>query len=569
MNIQYSSLIAHVPEIFILTSSSILLLYATAYATSKVNIVESNVITKRDEGSISSSISPLIYENVLYLAILSFIYTLILTLNSEAFSTNFYIADKYAILIKALLISATGLTLLMSVKYLLDTQLNAFEYILLICLTLTGLLFLISAHDLITFYLALELQSLGSYVLAAIKRRSIFSTEAAVKYFVLGALSSGFLLLGASLIYGFTGTTQFEAIALQFAGLHAEGSHEVSTSLLSSAYLPYSLYLGLLLVSVALLFKLAAVPFHMWAPDVYEGSPMIITAYFTIVPKLGVLATFIRFIYSCGPAASSFTHAPLQNAFLFCAISSMIIGTLGAIYQTRIKRLFAYSAIGHMGYILMAFATGNIAGAEAIFFYMIIYIVMMLGVFSILLAVWKYNWIYISDFHGLARRQPILALIFSILLLSIAGVPPLAGFFSKFYVFFAALGSNMYFTIFVGVLTSSIGAYYSIRIIKNMFVGHGVSLASSGREHMLGVAGMAGVSSYLTFRRGISSGYREISESAGYNRAPVPAASQEVAYLFTYPQAVILALSTLIVIGVIAYPTPIFALASQIAFSLA
>lgn len=308
-------------------------------------------------------------------------------------------------------------------------------------------------------YLAIELLSLPLYGLAALKSRSLLSTEAGLKYFILGAFSSGLLLFGCSLLYGFTGTTNYQQLFQVFSTIDKTVDIEVSNAII----------LGVLFILVGMLFKLSAAPFHLWAPDVYEGAPTSVTAFFAIVPKIAILSLVVRL----------FSYVfyglllPWQEVLILCSLLSMIVGTLGALWQKKIKRLLAYSGIGHIGYMLIGISTGSIEGIYATFFYVIIYIVMTVATFSILLSIRRQGNLsklkYLNDLSGLFVSNPQLALAFSIIMFSMCGVPPLAGFFSKMFIFISAINMEMYFLAIIGVMTSVIASFYYIRIIKLMF----------------------------------------------------------------------------------------------------
>jgi NADH-quinone oxidoreductase subunit N len=312
------------------------------------------------------------------------------------------------------------------------------------------MLMMISANDLIALYLGLEMQSLALYVIAAINRDSVKSTEAGLKYFVLGALSSGMLLYGASLIYGFTGQTTFAGIAA------AVGDHA-----------SLGLVFGLVFLIAGLAFKVSAVPFHMWTPDVYEGSPTPVTAFLAAAPKMAAMALFVRAMVAPFPGI---VH-DWQQIIAFVAIASMALGAFAAIGQRNIKRLMAYSSIGHMGYALVGLAAGNQAGVQGVVIYLVIYLAMTLGAFAVILAMRRSTGMVeeISDLAGLSRTNPVLAFMFAMLLFSLAGIPPLAGFFAKFYVFLAAVQAGLYPLAVIGVLASVVGAYYYLRIVKIMY----------------------------------------------------------------------------------------------------
>jgi NADH-quinone oxidoreductase subunit N len=307
-------------------------------------------------------------------------------------------------------------------------------------------------------YLAIELQSLCLYVLAAFKKRSAFSTEAGLKYFILGALSSGILLFGSSLIYGFTGTTSLEEISQICTNLHNLGDIQYN-----------GLLIGLCFISAGTLFKMAAVPFHMWSPDVYEGSPTSVSAFFAIVPKIALLALFLRiFIFTFHDLIGFW-----QYIILLCSFGSMMVGSFGALQQRKIKRLLAYSSIGHIGYMLVGISTGTVEGLQGLLVYIVLYMAMSTCIWTAVLSLSYSNKQgrvkYLTDFVALSKINPLLAITIALTLFSMAGVPPLAGFFSKLYVFFSALESSMYLIVIIGVLTSCIGAYYYIRLIKIMF----------------------------------------------------------------------------------------------------
>jgi len=329
---------------------------------------------------------------------------------------------------------------------------------ILILLALLGIILLVSSNDLLAMYLAMELQSLSFYTLATLKRDDESSTEAGLKYFILGSLSSGIFLFGVSLIYGLTGLTNFDSLNLFIFGIGTEGQ-QYTTGLL----------IGIIFIGIALLFKLAAAPFHMWAPDVYQGSPTSITALFAIVPKLAILGILIR-LYLNTFLGLMIQWQPL---IIFCSIASMIIGSFGALNQSLIKRLLAYSAISHIGYVLIAFASGTHTSLQALLIYMTIYMIMSIQSFTVLLSLRKKlngkSINYLIEFVSISRSQPVLAITFAISLLSLAGIPPLAGFFSKWLVFSSAIQSHFYLLAIIGVLTSVLASVYYLRIIINIY----------------------------------------------------------------------------------------------------
>jgi NADH-quinone oxidoreductase subunit N len=360
-----------------------------------------------------------------------------------------FVVDGFARMLKVLvLIGSTG-ALVLSLDYLAAERQQKFEFPILILMSTVGMLMLISAADLIALYLGLELMSLALYVVAASNRDSVRSTEAGLKYFVLGALSSGMLLYGASLIYGFTGTVSFAGIA-QAAGQGGLG-----------------LTFGLVFLFAGFCFKVSAVPFHMWTPDVYEGAPTPVTAFFAAAPKVAAIAMFVRATVVAFPAIT----AQWQQIVVFVAIASMALGSFAAIGQSNIKRLMAYSSIGHMGFALVGLAAGTAEGVQGVLVYMAIYLAMTLGAFACILAMRRTGGMVeeIADLSGLARTQPTMAFFLAVLLFSLAGIPPLAGFFAKFYVFLAAINAGLYALAVIGVLTSVVGAYYYLAIVKVMY----------------------------------------------------------------------------------------------------
>ncbi|MBD1174828.1 NADH-quinone oxidoreductase subunit NuoN [Pelagibacterales bacterium SAG-MED01] len=359
------------------------------------------------------------------------------------------IIDYLASFMKIVTLLAAFLVLVISSNYLRTFKIFKIEYPILILSSVLGMMVMISSNDLIVFYMGLELQSLALYVLATFNRDQLKSSEAGLKYFVLSALSSGLLLYGCSLIYGFTGSTNFNLIANQL------NSNE------------YSLTFGIVFILVGLSFKISAVPFHMWAPDVYEGSPTSVTLFFTMVPKIAALTVFIRFLYV--PFLNLIDQ--WQMILIFLSIASMLFGAIAAIGQTNIKRLIAYSSIGHVGYALAGLATGSNDGIQSSIIYITIYILMNLGLFSFLLMMKRNNKYYenIDDLSGLSKNHPLLSLSLLVILFSLAGIPPLAGFFAKFYIFKSVLEQSMYFLAIVGLLSTVIAAFYYLRIIKIIY----------------------------------------------------------------------------------------------------
>jgi NADH-quinone oxidoreductase subunit N len=360
-----------------------------------------------------------------------------------------FVVDDFARFLKILAVAGSAVAILMSIDYDKREGQRRFEYSVLIVLSTLGMLMLISAADLIALYLGLELMSLPLYVVAASHRTSLRSTEAGLKYFVLGALSSGMLLYGASLVYGFTGTVSFTGIAHSAA--------EAGTGLI----------FGLVFLFAGFCFKVSAVPFHMWTPDVYEGAPTPITAFFAAAPKVAGIAMFVRAAVMAFPGITT----QWQEIVSFVSIASMLLGSFAAIGQRNIKRLMAYSSIGHMGFALVGLAAGTSEGVQGVLVYMAIYITMTLGVFAVILSMRRAGGMVetIDQLAGLARTHPGMAFLMAMLLFSMAGVPPLAGFFAKFYVFLAAMKAGLYVLAVIGMLASAVGAYYYLAIVKTMY----------------------------------------------------------------------------------------------------
>jgi len=368
---------------------------------------------------------------------------------AEAFGGSF-ISDSFAQFMKVATLSGSVLTLFLAEAYLKHTKRQAFEFPLLVLISTIGMMLMISAHDLIALYLGLELSSLALYVVASFDRDSVKSTEAGLKYFVLGALSSGMLLYGASLIYGMTGSVTFAGIALALKGGAGIG-----------------VIFGLAFVLAGLSFKISAVPFHMWTPDVYEGAPTPVTAFFAVAPKTAAVALLVRVVEQAFPAISG----QWQQIIVFVAIASSVLGAFAAIGQHNIKRLLAYSSIGHIGYVLIGLAAGTVEGVAGVAIYMAIYIVTTLGAFACVLSMER-NGEYceeISDLAGLSRTNPALAFALAMIMFSLADIPPLAGFFAKWYVFSAAVHAGLNALAVIGVVASVISAFYYLRIVKIIY----------------------------------------------------------------------------------------------------
>jgi NADH-quinone oxidoreductase subunit N len=363
------------------------------------------------------------------------------------------ISDALTTFLKVLILVSAALTLLLTFDDFGRAKVMLFEYPVLVLLATLGMLMMVSANDLIALYLGLELQSLALYVIAAFKRDDVKSSEAGLKYFVLGALSSGMLLYGASMLYGVTGSTGYGAIA---AAIKADGMTA-----------NFGLIIGLVFVLVGLAFKISAVPFHMWTPDVYEGAPTPVTAFFAGAPKVAAMALLIRFTQGALPDAAS----QWQQIIVFLAIASMVLGAFAAIGQTNIKRLMAYSSIGHVGFALVALAANNAEGTAGILMYLAIYVAMTVGTFAGILSMRRGDKTVedISELAGLAKTDLRLASILAIMMFSLAGIPPLAGFWAKWYAFLPAIKAGLYPLAVIGVVASVIGAFYYLRIIKIMF----------------------------------------------------------------------------------------------------
>ena len=417
-----------IPELFLTTSIMILLMIGVFYKNS--------------------------FNLIFKLSMIILLVTFILLFNhsvdtSAKLFNNSYTIDYLSLFMKALTLVACIFVMLSSFDYIKLIGINKIEYPILILSATLGMMIMISSYDLIVFYMGLELQSLSLYVLVSFNRDSYRSTEAGLKYFILSALSSGLLLYGCSLIYGFSNSTNFDLIA--------QNIDQFNTG---------SIF-GIVFILVGLAFKVSAVPFHMWAPDVYEGSPTSVTAFFAIVPKVAALTVFIRFLYV--PFINLVDQ--WQMIIIFISIASMILGAVAAIGQTNLKRLMAYSAIGHMGYALAGLATGSNEGIQSTVIYLSIYLLMNLGIFSCIFMMKRKDIFYedIQDLSGLSKNHPIISFCLLVLLFSLAGIPPLAGFFAKFYVFMAVIKVKMYTLAIIGLITTVISAFYYLRIIKIIY----------------------------------------------------------------------------------------------------
>jgi NADH-quinone oxidoreductase subunit N len=385
------------------------------------------------------------------LAILSLLIAVALVINQpfQSIYLNSYVIDEFSSLFKIMIFIGSIVTLVMFVSSREDLHINLYEFPILILFSTLGMMVMVSANDLLAMFIGLELQSLSLYVLAALNRNSLLSSEAGIKYFILGALSSGLLLFGISYIYGFSGNTNFNLIAVNYN----------SESL--------GLLIGIVFVLAGLAFKVSAVPFHMWTPDVYQGAPTPITAFFALAPKIAAMGLLVRFLFN------SFGELYLdwQQIIFFISIASMMLAAFAAIAQTNIKRLMAYSSIGHIGYALIGVACVSSEGLRSLLIYLMIYLVMNISVFTVILSL-KRNDAYfenISDLSGMYKNHPFTTILVALMMFSLAGIPPLAGFFGKFYIFVAALESNMVFLAVIGIIASVISAFYYLRIVKIMY----------------------------------------------------------------------------------------------------
>ncbi len=394
---------------------------------------------------------------VCWLAVLALTVTGVLVVTSPSDNaitfSGMFVADGFSVFIDVLILIGGALTLVMSPQYLKRENAPRGEFPVLIVLATLGMLMMVAAGDFLSLYVGLELQSLALYVLAAFRRDSIRSTEAGLKYFVLGALASGILLYGSTLVYGFTGSTNFTAIANSIAA--------------NEAGPPLGVIFGMAFIAAGLAFKVAAVPFHMWTPDVYEGSPTAVTAFFSVAPKIAAVALLTRVMMA--PFAG--LAGDWSQIMMVLAVASMVLGAFAAIGQRNIKRLMAYSSIANVGYVLMGIAAGTVSGVRGVLVYLAIYLAMSIGAWAVILTMRRGAGLVkdIGDLSGLARRQPLMAAAMAIFLFSLAGIPPLAGFFGKFYVFLAAIDAGMYTVAIIGVLATVVGTYYYLRVVKIMY----------------------------------------------------------------------------------------------------
>ena len=366
--------------------------------------------------------------------------------------SGMFVSDTFAVYCKVLVLIGSALAIVLSFRFQERHDMARFEYAILIVFATLGMMMMISANDLISLYVGLELQSLSLYVIAAFQRDDTRSTEAGLKYFVLGAVASGMLLYGASLIYGFTGVTNFDQLAKVFQDGHTAGVGVV---------------FGIVFILAGLAFKVSAVPFHMWTPDVYEGAPTPVTAFFSVAPKIAALALLIRVMV--GPFGGLVEQ--WQQIVIFISIASMALGAFAAINQRNIKRLMAYSSIGHVGYALIGLCVGDEVGVRSVLIYLAIYLFMNIGVFACILNMRRDGAMVegINDLAGMSRTHPMLAMALAILMFSMAGIPPFAGFFGKFYIFMGAIQAELYWLAVLGVLSSVVAAFYYIRIVQIVY----------------------------------------------------------------------------------------------------
>ncbi len=429
MNVVVTSLTPVLPEIVVLGGALVLVLLGAAKGDRIAGIMD------------AACIALLLIAAVLVMAVPDGRF--------EVFGGSF-VFDGFARFMKVLTLIGAAAALFMSIDFWKKEKLHRYEFGLLVLTASAGMMVMVSANDLIMLYMGIELMSLSLYVIAAFDRDNVRSSEAGLKYFVLGALSSGMLLYGASLIYGFTGTVSFTGIAA--------AAKSPSTGLV----------FGLVFLFAGLAFKVSAVPFHMWTPDVYEGAPTPVTAFFSAAPKVAAIAIFVRVATGAFPGIVP----QWQQIVIFISIASMVLGAFAAIGQTNIKRLMAYSSIGNIGFALVGLSAGTASGVAGVLIYMVIYMAMTLGTFACILAMRRNGKAVeeIDELAGLARTHPATAFMLGAMMFSLAGIPPLAGFFAKFYVFLAAIEARLFALAVIGVLASVVGAYYYLRIVKIMYM---------------------------------------------------------------------------------------------------
>lgn len=436
--------IAFLPECYLIFVVNFLLMYGVIYSSSfRHNF-------------------PILIKNLSWLAVESFLFVLLLLLNNvfqnAIIFNNFLVIDLFSTCIKSFVILSNLILLLIVLVYNQTEKINNFEFVILNVFACIGILCLISAYDLISIFLALELQSFCFYILCCFKRQSEFSVEAGLKYFILGAFSSGFFLFGCSFIYGFSGTTNLEKLFIFF-----------NTFSYDFFVFDIACFIGIIFVLVGLMFKLAIAPFHVWSPDVFEGSPLSVTAFFAFVPKIAVLSVIIRIILSI----CYVFFVPCQEFLLICSLTSIFVGVLGALFQKKIKRFLAYSSISHFGFIFLGICSGSFEGIFASLFYIVIYTFTMIIVFSILLTIrvkkTSQKLKYLSDLSSIFYLNNFVGLSFLVVFFSMSGIPPFAGFFSKFFIFFSTINNDLIIVSIFAILISGVGCFYYIRLIKIMF----------------------------------------------------------------------------------------------------
>lgn len=453
----YNDCIAILPEIFLIVSINIVLLYSVIHNTSYTYDY------------------PILLKNISWLCLLILSITLYLNVNNSLYDItileNLLIVDSLAILVKSFVIIGSICSLIMALNFNQLEFFNNIEFPIFILLTIIGILFLTCSYDLFVVYLTIELQSFCSYILASLKRNSEFSAEAGLKYFVLGAFSSGFLLFGCSLVYGFTGTTSYKLLSILILRHDSLNSNGV--------------VIGSFFILVSLLFKLSAAPFHLWSPDVYEGVPTIVTAFFSIIYKLGFLTFFLRLFFD----SLYGIHNLWQVLVVIASCLSMLVGSFGAIWQIKFKRLLAFSTIGHVGYILICLSCNSFESIYALIFYCIIYLFINVNCFCILLILRKnFNMRrikYNEDLTIITKMNPFIGICIAIVFFSIAGIPPLAGFFSKMFILFSSMSQSMYSLTVIGVITSVISCFYYLKIIQLSYferLSRWITLKKVGKE---------------------------------------------------------------------------------------
>nr|YP_009511880.1 NADH dehydrogenase subunit 2 [Hydropuntia rangiferina]AXI97757.1 NADH dehydrogenase subunit 2 [Hydropuntia rangiferina] len=433
-------------EIYILFNICLLLIYGVFFSS----------VLKLGYPLLNKNFALLTLQILFFSFILTFVQTPLYMISWN----DLLIADKFTYYIKLILILSAIGWLFLSFEYFIFEKVNYYELWILILLAIVAMLIVLQSYDLLTIYLAVEFQSLILYILASINRTSEFSTEAGLKYFILGAFSSAFLLCGSSIVYGLTGLTNLNDLSKFFASIF-----------LNENFFSYNLIIGFSFILVAFLFKLSAAPFHIWSPDVYEGAPLIITAFFSVLPKIAILGLLFRFLlYTFYDLLSIWQGIILLSIFL-----SLLIGTFGAFAQYKWKRFLAYSSINHVGFLLLGMLQGDLESISSVIFYLIIYVVTMIGIFSFVVNTKVYNYPnfyqirYLNDINALVKYNPFLSFAVIVFLFSLAGIPPMAGFFSKLFILFAALQVNSFGISILAVIMSCIACFYYIRLIKSMY----------------------------------------------------------------------------------------------------